>query len=382
MFSSLSISKKLGLLIGSALLGVALLAAGFLISERTLVLEERQSGVRQTVEIAHTLVNSFHQMSVQGKMPEDEAKRRALEAMKALRYSGSEYFWINDMHPKMVMHAVKPELDGKDLTENKDPTGKHLFVEFVKTVKASGAGFVYYMWPKPGSENPVQKVSYVQGFAPWGWVIGSGVYIDNVDAALAKRVWVFTGATVLLGAALLLVGLLIARSMLRQLGGEPAYAAQITRRIADGDLGVHIALKPNDSTSLLHAIAGMRSNFANIVGQVRLNSDSVATASAEIATGNSDLSRRTELQASALQETAASMEQLGTTVRQNADNAQQANQLAQSASEVATQGGEVVGQVVETMRGINDSSKKIADIIWVSDGIAFPPNILPVTAGG
>ena len=120
-------------------------------------------------------------------MSDDEAKRGAVETIKSLRYSETEYFWINDMQPRMVMHPIKPELDGKDLAETKDPTGKRLFVEFVETVKAKGAGYVFYMWPKPGSQEPVEKVSYVKGFAPWGWIIGSGVYMDEINAAFLSR---------------------------------------------------------------------------------------------------------------------------------------------------------------------------------------------------
>ena len=185
-------------------------------------------------------------------------------------------------------------------------------------------------------------------------------------------------------ACAVLIGLVLAmtitRGLLNQLGGEPVYAIGITQRIAAGDLSVDIALRPNDETSLLYAIMSMRNSFAGIVGRVRQGSEVVSTASAEIAQGNQDLSQRTEEQASALEETAASMEQLSATVKQNADNAKQANQLALSASTVAIKGGEVVGQVVTTMKGINDSSKKIADIISVIDGIAFQTNILALNA--
>ena len=375
-----TIAQRLGLLIASSIAGIAILSAIFLWTERTVVLEERQLGVRQTVESAHSLIAHFHSQATAGKMPEDEAKQRALAALKAMRYSGVEYFWVNDMQPKMVMHPIKPELDGKDLTDNKDPTGLQLFMEFVKTVKASGSGFVVYMWPKPGSDKPVQKVSYVKGFEPWGWIVGSGVYLDNVDATIAKRVMNAGLGTLVLAAILLALSVLITRSILRQLGGEPGAAADITHRIAEGDLTVHIPLKPNDTTSLLHAIRSMRDSFSGIVGQVRSGSEGVATASAEIAQGNHDLSARTEQQASALEQTAASMEELGSTVKQNADSARQANQLAQSASTVAVKGGEVVGQVVETMKGINEASRRISDIISVIDGIAFQTNILALNA--
>ncbi|MFM1907474.1 MAG: hypothetical protein RLZZ591_1151 [Pseudomonadota bacterium] len=377
---SISIAKRLALIIGSALMGLIAMAAVFLVSEKNLMLEERQNGVRQTVDIAHGLVVHFHDQFIKGAITEDEAKRQAIAAIKNLRYSGNEYFWINDMQPRMVMHPVKPELDGKDLSENKDPTGKRLFIEFVSTVQSSGSGFVYYLWPKPGSEHPVQKVSFVKGFAPWGWVIGSGVYIDTVASANAERTLWFSVGTFSLALVLLAIGLVISRSLIQQLGGEPRYATAITQKIAAGDLNADIVLRPNDQSSLLYAIKSMRDNFADIVRVVRQGSESVANASGEIAQGNHDLSTRTESQASALEETAASMEQLNANVRQNADNAQQANDLALAASAVAAKGGDVVAQVVDTMRGINDASKRIYDIIGVIDGIAFQTNILALNA--
>ncbi len=177
-----------------------------------------------------------------------------------------------------------------------------------------------------------------------------------------------------------LIGLALTRSVLRQLGGEPAIAMNSVNAVAQGDLSVSISLQPGDSTSLMAALASMRDSLARVVSDVRSNAEGVATASAEIAQGNNDLSARTEQQASALEETAASMEELSSTVKQNADSARQANQLASNASSVAVQGGEVVGQVVETMKGINESSRKISEIISVIDGIAFQTNILALNA--
>ena len=170
------------------------------------------------------------------------------------------------------------------------------------------------------------------------------------------------------------------RSLLRQLGGEPAYATMIAGNIAGGDLASEIRTSANDQESLLFAMKTMRDSLANIVSQVRTGTDTIATASAEVANGNMDLSSRTESQASSLEETASSMEELTSTVKQNADNARQANVLATSASDVATRGGAVVTQVVDTMDSINASSKKIVDIISVIDGIAFQTNILALNA--
>jgi methyl-accepting chemotaxis protein len=175
-------------------------------------------------------------------------------------------------------------------------------------------------------------------------------------------------------------GILITRSLTRQLGGEPAYAAEVAGRIAGGDLRTDVQLRAGDETSLLFAMKSMRDRLARIVSEVRQGTDAIASASGEIASGNLDLSSRTEEQASSLEETASSMEELTSTVKQNADNARQANVLAQTASNVASQGGDVVAQVVQTMGSINDSSKKIVDIITVIDGIAFQTNILALNA--
>jgi methyl-accepting chemotaxis protein len=378
--SSTSVSRRLGVLVVGAMLGIIVIATAFLYSEKTLIMEERESAVRQNVEVAHGLVKFFHAQVEQGKMPEAQAKQEALAALKTLRYSGQEYFWVNDLHPTMVMHPMRPELDGKDLTDNKDPTGKPLFVEFVKTVNAKGEGLVPYMWPKPGSAAPVPKVSYVKLFAPWGWVIGSGVYVDTVNATIATRASIFAAGALALIGVLLAIGVVISRSILKQLGGEPSQAAYITNRLAEGDLSVAIGIKHPQDPSLLVSIAHMRDKLAKIVSEVRQSAESIATATAEIAQADLDLSSRTESQASSLEQTAASMEELNATVHQNADHAAEANQLAMSASRIAVQGSEVVTQVVSTMKGINEASRKISDIISVIDGIAFQTNILALNA--
>jgi len=172
----------------------------------------------------------------------------------------------------------------------------------------------------------------------------------------------------------------ISRSLIRQLGGEPDYAAQIAGQIAAGELSAPIDVRNGDQSSLIFEMKNMRDSLVNIVAQVRSGTDTIATASSEIATGNLDLSSRTEQQASSLEKTTSSMRELTITVKQNADNAREANQLAASASEVARQGGAVVAQVVETMGDINTSSNKIVDIISVIDGIAFQTNILALNA--
>ena len=373
-------ARKLALLVLSALMGIVVLTGWFLVSERQLILEERQAGVRQVVEAAHGVAAHFHALAQKGVMTDEEAQKGALATLETLRYSGSEYVWVNDMQVVMVMHPIRPELNGKNLSTNKDPNGKPLFTEFVRTVQASGAGFVPYLWPKPGSEKPVEKTSYVKGFAPWGWVIGSGVYIDTVDAAIWQRARGFGLLALVLGAVLLGIGTLISRNLLLQLGGEPAYARRIARSIAEGDLAVNVTTQPGDQSSLMFDIRAMRDSLHHIVEQVRDGTEHIATASQQIAAGNHDLSARTEQQASALEETATSMEEMTTHIKQNADHARQASVLAHSASDVARQGGAVVAKVVDTMDSINASSRKVSDITGVIEGIAFQTNILALNA--
>ena len=205
-----------------------------------------------------------------------------------------------------------------------------------------------------------------------------------MDAASKEATSAISGVKVAVwtaGAIALVVAMLMAAWIIRSITRPINQAVKISRAVAAGDLSQQFEVSGNNETAqLLGALKDMQASLIRVVSSVRANSESVATASAQIAQGNQDLSQRTEEQASALQQTAASMEQLSSTVKQNADNAMQANQLALGASGVAIKGGEVVGEVVTTMKGINDSSRRIADIIGVIDGIAFQTNILALNA--
>jgi len=209
----------------------------------------------------------------------------------------------------------------------------------------------------------------------------------RADEAVVESAQTFKKAASVLAGLLLLslslgatMSVFITRSLMRQLGGEPAHAAEVARAVAAGDLSTPIRRKAGDTHSLMASLDAMQHALGDAVRQVRDGSQHVATASVQIAQGNSDLSARTEQQASALQQTAATMEELGTTVRHNADSARQADQLAKGAAQVASQGGAVVGEVVATMQGIHASSRKINEIISVIDGIAFQTNILALNA--
>jgi len=211
--------------------------------------------------------------------------------------------------------------------------------------------------------------------------ISMQVGLQKAQAELNSFAWRIS--LIAFGLTLPLLGAIyyfIRRFVSRPLGGEPAAATAVANRIAAGDLAHEVAVGGGDSASLMAAMAKMQHNLAGIIGQIHDTAGAITIASAEIAAGNADLSQRTEEQASSLEETASSMEELSSTVKQNAENARQANQLAIGASAVAVKGGQVVGEVVGTMSSINESSKKIVDIISVIDGIAFQTNILALNA--
>lgn len=204
--------------------------------------------------------------------------------------------------------------------------------------------------------------------------------VDNSGDNVRKVLWTVIAAGLIVMLVLVIVSYFIIRTIWQQLGGEPEYAQEIASAVASGNLTMQIEVERGDTTSLLAALSEMQTRLQNMVLDIKTSAETIKVASAEIASGNSDLSSRTESQASSLEETSSSMETMTETVKQNADNARQANKMVETASEVAVKGGAVVNQVVTTMDDINQSSKKIVDIISVIDGIAFQTNILALNA--
>jgi methyl-accepting chemotaxis protein len=349
--------------------------------DRELRLEERKTQLHDAGDMALSITKEYAAMAASGAMPEADAKKQALLRIKALRYGKTGYITV--LSPSAVlMHPLKSDLDGTDPAKLVDPNGVALAIEGIRLVQQQGEGFTRYEWPKPGakSNKPQPKLSFNNGYQPWGWAFQTGTYIDDLDDAFVHDLSVSAALLAVVGLLLTGVVALIVRSALRTIGGEPEAAAEIARQIAAGNLDAHVPVAVNDDSSLMAAMRTMRDGLANIVSQVRQATDTISTASSEIASGNMDLSTRTEQQAGALQQTASSMEELTSTVRQNADNARQADTMAGSASGIAVRGGEVVARVVGTMEDIHAASKKIVDIIGVIDGIAFQTNILALNA--
>lgn len=227
--------------------------------QKTQLLSDRQDKVRNLVEAVNTVVLHFHQAEQTGKLSSEEAKNLALGVIRQMRYDTTEYFWINGLDDRMIMHPIKPELEGTLLDQIADKNGKYLFREFNRVVRQSESGFVDYVWPKPGSEQPVQKLSYVKGFMPWGWVIGSGIYIDDVDTKFKQSaVWFVLWGTAIGGFIAISLAYL-SHNILKTLGGDPEVAAEVTRSIASGDLTCSVPCATGDTTrpASVHSIDGL-----------------------------------------------------------------------------------------------------------------------------
>ncbi|MBC7957652.1 MAG: cache domain-containing protein, partial [Cytophagales bacterium] len=388
MLQQLRFKRKIGLLVISAVAGLAIVTSLSTYQVRNEIIEGRNAALRTGVESAYNIAAGYQAAAAAGTMPVEDAKKAASEAIRQARYGGadgkSNYFYIVSSDGIGVMHPfVKTWAEHKQLTGKKNAQGVDTVKTMIEAAAAKPAGATLdSMVARAGDTDPKAKLypkqQYMKTLPGWNWVVGSGLYMDDVAeqvrAALLHQLGLCLAVLVVIGT----VGWFVSRSVIRQLGGEPAEALTIMSEVSSGNLAVNMPAAPEGS--LLAGLQTMIQSMRNTIIQVRASTDSISTASSEIAVGNQDLSQRTEQTASNLQQAASSMEQLTGTVKQSADSARQANQLAASAAEVAARGGNVVAQVVTTMDEINASSKKIADIIGVIDGIAFQTNILALNA--
>ena len=377
LFRRLGFTAK-AILISLAFLIPLLILVGWLLkTQADNALLARMDATRQHVEVARGVLEWAQSQEAGGRLSHEDAQAAAAQAIKLLRYDEKEYFFIIDLQPRMIMHPFKPDLEGKDLSGMKDPNGFALFRAMAQTVRDAGKGFVAYQWPKPGSEQPVDKISYVEGFAPWGWAIGSGVYVGDLRQAMERQLYV--AGSVVVG-ALLIAGYLFL-SFYRVMDGGLKETRRHLSAMATGDLTSAPAPWGRDEAAeLMLDLRHMQQSLIAVVQRVRLSCEEILHSSGEVAAASMDLSRRTEQAASNLETAAASMGQINETVGNGSRLSDEAARIARRNAEVAADGGQVMKEVVTTMDAIRGSSSRISEIIGTIDGIAFQTNILALNA--
>lgn len=358
-----SIRTKFLWLTGITVLSLVVLFAVVLATEKSLLMQDRQEKVRNLVEVAHGLVAHYDKQVQAGKLSKEEAQQAAIAAIKDLRYDKIEYFWINDLNDLMVMHPIKPEMDGKKLDQLKDKAGKLLFVEFNQTVKKQGAGFVDYLWPKPGFEDPVPKISYVKGYEPWGWVIGSGIYTDDVNAIFKQEAIKFLIWGLAIGGLISVSLFLVRRSLLRILGGEPHEATVITKRIAAGDLTVDIRTEAGDSTSLIASMKEMQETLRGMIGSIVGGAEQLSTAAAQLMRASEEVTGSAREQSESAASMAAAMQEMTVSIDQVAENAREAHAISTQSGDYSQQGTVVIHNAAQEMRQIAEAVQASSSII-------------------
>ena len=345
---------------------------------RNKLMDEKKAKTKNLVEVAYSIADEYGTRVKAGEITEDEAKNLALKDIKALRYDEKNYFWINDLAPKMIMHPIKPEMDGKDLSGNKDPDGKLIFVEMAKTAKSNGAGYVDYMWPKPNSTKPVPKLSYVRLYEPWEWVVGSGIYVDDVQAEVGKMQAGIIAGLVVCSALIILLALFIANMIVNPL----KQAVNVSNRMADGDLTMEIQSNSEDEAGkLVESLGNMLVNLKRVVADVKVSAGNVATGSQEMSSASQQLSEGATEQAASAEEASSSMEEMASNIRQNASNAMQTEKIALNAADHAVEGGEAVSETVGAMKEVAGKINIIEDISRQTNMLALNAAIEAARAG-
>ncbi|CAA0296036.1 methyl-accepting chemotaxis protein [Alteromonas mediterranea] len=354
-----SLIQRLGIIAALITLLFVLLTALVLNRHYEALKQKSYDENQHLVEVVHTLLGSFAKRE---DVDEATAKQLALEAVKALRYDGNNYFWIQDETPSMVMHPMKPALDGKDLRTFKDGNGKAFFIEMAQKVKAKGEGFVDYVWPLPGEEAPTDKISYVKAFKPWGWTVGSGIYLTNLEeeyAHLRNVIVVFCVVSVVLVILLIYV-----------IGGSIVKPVQeVSERMKDisqgeGDLTRSLPETGQDEVTRLaryfneytekmrQSLLGIRENINSLTQQAELVETSSKNSNAQAQTQNENMLQ-----------VAAAMEEMTTQINEVSNNADSAEKGTSSARSNVQHGTSVVDSTVQDIRSLTSDIESVSNVV-------------------
>ncbi len=380
------LTTKFKIMVAVAALGLVAVAGFWIKSQRSTMLSEKLQKTKSLVEVPYTLIEQQYQLEKEGKISRQEAQRRALEAIRPMRYDGANYFWINDEHPTMVMHPMKPEMDGQDLTSVKDPSGKLLFVEFVNAARNPNGDYVYYLWPMPGKDQPVAKLSFVKHFAPWGWVIGTGIYIDDVDAAWRTSAFTAVALSLACLIPLLVLSITTSRSIFRRLRDMVSRVKDMAE--GEGDLTQRIDITSNDEIGelakwfndfmdrlheMIRAIAENAQHVASASEELSATSQQISANSEETSAQANVVSQATQQVNQNLQSVSTGAEEMTSTIQSIATNAHEAATVAGNAVQTALAANATVGK-------LGASSAEVGEVIKVITAIAQQTNLLALNA--
>ena len=356
------------------------------------LIREKELATKGVVEVAFMLISDYHSKAVSGELAEDEAQKKAMMTVKTLRYKDNAYFWINDLYPVMLMHPIKPDMDGKDVSDFQDPNGKYLFNEFIRTCQKNGEGFVDYFWPRPGSEKPVPKVSYVKLFKPWGWVVGSGIYIDDVEVEIREMRFQVISATLVLSALLLILTYAVARIVSHPLNK----AVDMFHQISQGDLTIAVA-----SESRQDEVGMLINAFRNMLDKVRSQTRETTEGTRTIASSISQISTTASQLAASSSETSASVSEIAITVEEVRQTAYLSNDKAEYVAKIAEQSAHIsergkkatedsvsgmdrirqeMEHISESILKLSEQTYSVGEIISAVGDLADQSNLLSVNA--
>lgn len=397
MLDTLKFKSKIILLVTATFIGLAIGAITDAASLRQDLMDARKLQVRSIVETAVQIAAALHARAQAGGLSDEEARARAAHAIQDMRYGGrdgkSEYLYIYGANGTTVMHPIRTEWIGRNMVDEvRDGKGRYTLKDILAIAGASGAGFVDTSFPRPGSTEPVDKLQYVASFGPWNWVIGTGVYVDDVDQAY----WSSIGTRLSINVAIMLVivalGVLIARSVLRQLGGEPADAVQVMKRAAAGDLTVDI---PQSSAgSLLGELSRMLCAIRQMVGDISSKSDIVRRTAEGISVASGQVATASHRQADSASAMAAAVEQLTVSINQISESAHDTERYSSAAATLAASGETRVAEAAAEMaliaqqtssaagaiRSLESRATEISTIANVIKEIAAQTNLLALNA--
>ncbi len=387
------ISKRLWLIPVVATLMLFVLGMLMIQQVREDLYKGKQEMTRNVVETAAGIFDHYHRLETGGQMTTEQAQHAALEQVRTLRYRQSDYFWINDLGPTMIMHPMQPKLDGQNLSGIKDPNGKALFNEMVAVAKRDGAGTVDYMWAKPGEEQPVPKVSYVQLFKPWGWIIGSGIYVDDVEAEFRNYLTRFSIIGLAIAALMAVLVAILIRSITAPLRNSMAAMANIAS--GEADLTHELDVSGSDElTALGRDFNAFTRKLRSVIGQLLETAESLAQSSRTLGSVSREAYEQSQQQLQQMELVATAINEVTYAVQEVAKNAEHASNgsrrrrgpgrawPAEHRDQPATDRSAVFDHRAgsEVIQSLADETSKIGSVLDVIGSIAEQTNLLALNA--